>query len=216
MTEKTLGAILAVSTAEGSVKTITNATQASPVVLTCAAHGITPGSIIRATGFGGMTQLNDRAFVATNTASPLPSGSFQLKGVNGTGYSAFSSNGSVYVQTMANIGYVDSIGPGFNGQTPEIDVTHLRSVGREYLGGLLEPGEVPFSFWDQSDTGQTRLKVLQESQAVVAFSITLLTSGRVAAFLGYVKQLGFDTMGVDNAFKGTGVIKVTNRWADFA
>lgn len=212
MTERALGAILAVSTAEAAADNITAATAASPVQLTAASHGISNGTIIRVTGAGGMTQINDRAFVASAVAT----NTLELKGVNGSGYTTYTSGGTIVAQTMTNIGKVFTIGPGFNGQTPEIDTSHLRSVVREYLGALPESGEIAFGFYDESDTGQTRVKLLQESGAVVAWSITLATTGRIGAFLGYVKQCGFDELGVDTAVKGAAIIKVTNRWADFA
>lgn len=211
MATKAQQAIVSVSTAEAAADTISGATAASPVVVTATAHGISNGAIARITGVGGMTQLNDRAFVidsvATNTAN--------LKGVDGSAYSAYTSGGSLIAQTMTPIGYVKSIGPGFNGQSPEIDTTHLRSTGKEYELGLADFGEMPFSLIDVTDAGQTRLRALHESAAKVAFSITL-PDGRVAAFMAMVKELGFDTLSSDTIVMTNGVLRVSGYPARFA
>lgn len=72
-------------------KTITAATQANPVVITSAGHGYNNGDQIYISGVVGMTQLNRAAYysVANVTAN-----TFELQGVNGTGYAAYSSGGS--------------------------------------------------------------------------------------------------------------------------
>lgn len=210
--EKVQGAILAVSSAEAAADTVISATQASPIVLGATSHGIVAGKIVRVTGVGGMTEINDRAFVVGTVATST----LELKGINGTGYTAFTSGGSIFEQTMLDIGYLDKVGPGFNGSSTEIPTTHLRSRAMEFQGGLPDFGEMPFSFLDTAgDTGQLRLQVLHETQAVVAWSITL-PSGRKAAFLGFVKQLGFEEIAPDAVLRGSGIIRVSNYPARFA
>ena len=69
---------------------ITGATQANPCVITSNGHGLVNGDIVHLNGFsGGMTDLNDLQFeVAGKTTN-----TFQLSGINSTGYSAYSSGG---------------------------------------------------------------------------------------------------------------------------
>jgi hypothetical protein len=70
---------------------ITGATQNNPVVVTAVAHGFSNGDEVEIVGVGGMTQLNGRRFtVANQTAN-----TFELSGINGTGYSAYTSGGTV-------------------------------------------------------------------------------------------------------------------------
>lgn len=72
-----------------ATKSITAAGQTNPVTLTIASHGYSSGDKLLIASVGGMTQINDRIFeitvVDTNTIS--------LNGVNGTGFSAYTSGG---------------------------------------------------------------------------------------------------------------------------
>lgn len=50
----------------GNQRTITAATRARPVVITSSGHGFVNGDVVWITGVGGMTQLNNKAYVVTN------------------------------------------------------------------------------------------------------------------------------------------------------
>ncbi len=83
--------ITAATWKNGAVKAITGATRANPVVITSNGHGYGNGDFIRITGVVGMTQLNNKIFtVANKTAN-----TFQLSGVNGSGYGNYASGGSI-------------------------------------------------------------------------------------------------------------------------
>jgi len=71
-------------------KTITAATQASPVQITAATHGFETGDIIMITGAGGMTQLNDKMYRITVTDADV----FTLDGCDGTAFAAFTTGGT--------------------------------------------------------------------------------------------------------------------------
>lgn len=73
-----------------SVKNITGATAANPVVITSNAHGFTNGQTIIVSGVIGMTELNNRRFIVAGAAA----NTFQLTGVNGTTYDAYISGGT--------------------------------------------------------------------------------------------------------------------------
>lgn len=72
-------------------KTITGATQTNPCVLTVVGHGRTTGDIVVVTGVGGMTQLNDKLFTVTVVDADRVS----LDGVDATGYTAYTSGGTI-------------------------------------------------------------------------------------------------------------------------
>lgn len=72
-------------------KNITAATKANPAVITAAAHGFANGEIVRITGVSGMTQLNNNVYTVANATA----NTFQLQGVNSTGYNSYTGNGSV-------------------------------------------------------------------------------------------------------------------------
>ncbi len=76
---------------------ITGITQASPgVVTTGSAHGLGNGNIGLITGVGGMTQMNNRLFRAANvTGTTFELDEVDYTPVNTTGYSAFTSGGTV-------------------------------------------------------------------------------------------------------------------------
>jgi len=71
---------------------ITGATAANPVVITTSAtHTISSGDAVYVEGVGGMTQINQLRFTAANAANTT----FELSGINGTAYTAYTSGGSV-------------------------------------------------------------------------------------------------------------------------
>ena len=80
-------------TSIATAKAITGATQASPVVLTVTGHGIATGTQVYVSGVAGMTQLNTRIFKAT----VVDADRISLDGVDGTGFAAYTSGGSVAV-----------------------------------------------------------------------------------------------------------------------
>lgn len=82
-------------------KVVTGATQANPVVLTAAAHGYANGDRIRTASIGGMTQIENLEFVVQGATTDT----FQLwsltdngatsAAIDGTGYTAYTSGGTV-------------------------------------------------------------------------------------------------------------------------
>jgi len=69
---------------------ITGATQANPVVITAGSHGYSNGDQVFIDGVVGMTELNGRWFTVANKTG----NTFELTGVNGSTYTAYSSGGS--------------------------------------------------------------------------------------------------------------------------
>jgi hypothetical protein len=79
-----------------SPKTITGATKANPVVITCVAHGFSNGDVVSILDVEGMTELNGRKFIVSNKTADT----FELKdedgvNVNGTGYGTYTGGGKV-------------------------------------------------------------------------------------------------------------------------
>lgn len=77
-------------TCVASAKTIIGASQANPVAITATSHGFSSGDAVQITGVVGMTQLNDKLYRITVTGPDT----FTLDGVNGTGFTAWSSGGT--------------------------------------------------------------------------------------------------------------------------
>lgn len=78
-------------TCVASSKSITLATQANPVALTVAGHGLATGAVAMITSVGGMTQLNDKLF----TVTVVDANTVTLDGVDGTAFTAYTSGGSL-------------------------------------------------------------------------------------------------------------------------
>ena len=71
-------------------KTITGATAANPVVITSAGHGFSNGDKISISKVVGMVELNvETAFTIANKAT----NTFELSGVDGSSYTAYTSGG---------------------------------------------------------------------------------------------------------------------------
>lgn len=69
---------------------ITGITQANPAVVTVAGHGYSNGDDVWINDVVGMTELNGRRFTIANVTT----NTFELSGVNSTGYTAYSSGGT--------------------------------------------------------------------------------------------------------------------------
>jgi len=155
----TIGATLA----GGEQKTITNATQASPVVVTTStAHGLIDGQRVTITDVVGMTQLNGNTYYAdvlTSNTFALYTDAGISSAVNGTGFTAYASGGNTQglneFSTLNLEALTTSVKPADDAQKVLGDATHkwkevhiaetLASAGNEdnglYLGTAHVKGE---------------------------------------------------------------------------
>lgn len=78
--------------------TITGATQANPCVITQTAHGRSTGDRIVIAGVAGMTALNNKEYKIT----VINANTYSLDGINSTGYGAYTSGGTVYIDPSAD------------------------------------------------------------------------------------------------------------------
>jgi hypothetical protein len=207
MAQKTQGAIAAVGTATAATKVITGITAANPPVVSSTAHGYANGDLVFIDSVAGMTQVNKRLFVVANQAA----NTFELKGIDGSAYSAYTSGGTAAKKTMTTIGECKAFGPGLDGEAAELETTNLQSVSKEFLLGLSDSGNIAYQIYipTSADAGQSRLKALRESGTLEAFSVTM-PSGQVLALMGLVKSLGISEIGVDGVVLASGSIRVSN------
>lgn len=73
-----------------ATQTITGATQANPVVVTINSHPYVNGDQVYISDVGGMTELNGKFYTVANKAT----NTFELSGVDGTGYTAYDTGGT--------------------------------------------------------------------------------------------------------------------------
>ena len=213
MAQKTMGSIVRVGTATAATKAITGITAASPPVVTATAHGYSDGDIVLIAGVVGMTQVNNRAFVVSASTT----NTFELKGVDATGYTAYASGGTAAKKTMTAIGEVVSVPSLFDGEANDIDVTHLGSSAEEQLQGIPRFGGCSLQVLCPSpnDTGQTRMRKLKSDQSSEAFTVTL-PSGQVSAFMAFVKSFVMGEIGIDGAVRATASLRHASEPAFFA
>lgn len=100
--------------------TITGATQADPVVITSASHGLADEDLVTITGVVGMTEINNRQF----TVNVLTANTFELVGEDGTGHSAYSSAG----QWKANYGNGDLVVSLKNGEGKTLENAYAEDL----------------------------------------------------------------------------------------
>ena len=86
---------------------ITGATAAAPVVITSTSHGRTTGDRIKITGVVGTVELNDQYY----TLTVIDADSFSLDQVNGTGFTAYTSDGTWTLQGTAPSAPTRVVGP---------------------------------------------------------------------------------------------------------
>ena len=103
-----------------ATKSITGATAANPVVITATSHGYSNGDRVYITGVTGMTEINNREFTVANVTTDT----FELSGVDGSGFSAFVSGGTVGKIVEVTTTYsVDDI----------FEINHVQSADVIYL-----------------------------------------------------------------------------------
>lgn len=213
MAQKTQGTLLAIATATAATKTITGITSASPPVVSSTSHGYTAGQIVYIDAVVGMTQVNKRAFVVANPAT----NTFELKGIDGSGYTAYVSGGTAALKTMTNVGEIAAINSLFDGESNEIEVTNLASTAEEFLLGIQRFGSNSMTVYCPSpnDTGQTRLRALKALQSAETISITL-PSGQIAVSMVLIKSFQISEIGPDQVVKATVGMRNASEPAFFA
>jgi len=117
-------------TATNVAKAISGATQTNPVQLTVAGHGLSTGQIVTVLPPVGMTQIADRVFKVT----VVDADHITLDGVDGTGFSAYVSGGSVNLTSYYLLKPAADVTQIGGGETLATD--HWGAAG---LAALLEP-----------------------------------------------------------------------------
>lgn len=202
--------VVRVATASAAAKVISGATAANPVVITSTAHGLANGTVVYIDAVVGMVELNGRAFVIANQAT----NTFELKGVDGTLYTAYSSAGTATPKTMTEIANVKNVSL-FEGTTPEISTTNLRSRRQEYVVDIPDSGNGSLTIdVDVTDPGQARLRALRSLTTVESFTATD-RNGKAAAFVAFVQSFPVNA-GVGQSVGGQVALRITGEEAWFA
>lgn len=110
--------------------TITNATQADPVVITAASHGLSTDDYVDISDIVGMTDLNGNQYQITR----IDANSFSLNNIDGTGFDAYESGGYARkaVTDISGLGHLE-------GKDVSVLANGIKCEGHSVSGGALSP-----------------------------------------------------------------------------
>ena len=99
---------------------------------------------------------------------------------------------------------------GFDGSAQEIDVTHLKSTGKEWLMGLQDFGQITLDCNHlPADAGQVLMRAAKASRAIQDFKLTFTDASTTeATFQGYVLSNTISA-GVDDKISGSFTIRIS-------
>lgn len=161
-----------------TAKTVTAVTLASPGVATSTAHAMANDTVGYFANVTGMVQLEDQACRVKNQAT----NTFELQGLNTTGYSAFTAGSFIPVATWQTLGEATSYSIG-GGASEKLDVTTLLDIVRKEEAGLLPVSNVSLNVvaQDTPSAAQLLLESAIQTQGKVIVRITL-GNGAVRVF----------------------------------
>lgn len=200
--------VLTAFDADSPSHAITGITKANPAVVTSAAHGLEDGDVVYITGVVGMTEVNAQAFIV----NVLNANTFELFGIDSTGYGTYTSGGLFDVGAFSNFCELTNYNRT-GGTSPEIEATSLCSTAREYELGLPDFGTTQLSFNFAPGTSiQGALHDLYISGGPTAIKIILPNSGGTMVQLGFVQQ-ETETTAVGGLWQATATLRNTgNRY----
>src|SRR5512139_1925702 len=113
---------------------IGSVTQSNPCVVGAAGHGLITGNKVRITGAQGMTELNIAGYDTAYTVNVLSPSSFELVGVNSTGFNEYTGGGIAarventftgltHLNAKTIIALAGDSGITYTGQVPDGSVT---------------------------------------------------------------------------------------------
>ena len=179
--------------------TVTAVSLASPGVATASSHGLANDTVGYFYDVVGMAQLEKQACRVKNQAT----NTFELQGLNTTGYSAYTSGKFKPVATWATLAEATSYSIG-GGASDKLDVTTLLDIVRKEEQGLLPTQNVSMNVIAQ-DTPSAAMLLLEsavQTQGLVVVRVTL-GNGAVRIFTGEPSTPGED---VNVGAVGTGAI----------
>jgi hypothetical protein len=181
------GVRVEISKTEGSAKTVTAVTKASPGVATSTSHGLTDGTVGYMSGVTGMVQLDGQAARVDNSAT----NAFDLEALDTTNYATFTGGSFVPITAWSTISNSTSFSVG-GGDGEKLDATTLLDVIKKEENGLLAAETITINVLADPQleaTGLVRACALNSGYAV--FRVTLADGSQIV-FRGQPSIPGFD------------------------
>lgn len=206
------GSKIAISTGFDTTSTdpVTAITKANPAVVTEVGHGRASGDVVQLTGIVGMTDLNN----TVNTIKVLTADTYQLLGVDSTGYNAYVSGGEANGAIFSNFCELTAYNRS-GGSSPEIDATTICSEAAEFELGLPDSGttQLDYNFVPLSSI-QAAMTLADKTKDRVAIKITLPGNGGFMVQSGFVQQTS-EQAGNGTLWTGSTTIRNTGLRYDF-
>ncbi|ARK56307.1 phage tail protein [Burkholderia pseudomallei] len=197
----TQGSILQVATGSGGPLTITALADGDPTILTSAAHGLMLGDVVTISGSTAPPGLNATFPILAKTTN-----TFAIN-LDTTGAAAMAGSPIATPVAWTAIKNFKTV-KGFDGKVAKLDATNLASTAKEWVPGLLDPGQFTFDVdVDMADPGQIALRNNLYSAAVVPFKLTL-PNGHTATFNAFVETFPWDG-GVDKLLSANVNLMIT-------
>ena len=191
--------------ATGTSRAISAITAANPpVVTTSVAHGYADGDVIQFdNAVGGMTQIRNAVAVVVVTSSTT----FEARGIDASGYSAFTTGGNV-APAQLKLGNWKTWS-GFDGQASDLDATDLDSTAMEYRMGLQDNGQLTLGLQiNDTDDGQQALRGSLASAGPTSKVVITFKNGKTRTFQAYCKQFS-EQGGVNQIIEGSAVLRIS-------
>jgi hypothetical protein len=201
------GTTLQVSTGTGGAKTITAIALGFPTILTAAAHGFNNGDVAALAALTGADAalLNGLSLPVKNKTTNT-----WAVDIDTTGKTITVGAGTATPVTYTQVKNMKTVG-GLDGSSAEIDVTNLDSVAKEFQVGLPDSGGLSVEFdEDDTDAGQTALRLAYQTRLLKSFKLTL-SNGKVFSFSAYVKKLATN-LAVDGIVKMSCDLRITGAY----
>lgn len=203
------GSVFSIGTGSGGAKTITAVAVGFPTIFTSAAHGFVNGDNVAFnagfTGANAATLNSLTNLVVTNKTT----NTFAID-IDTTGLTITAGTATATPTTFTQVNNVRDYS-GFDGSASEIDRTNLSSTAKEFILGLVDPGQFTLNIdTDNNDAGQAALRAKQQSGALTNFKLVLpgAVSNLTYTFTGFVKK--FSTAGgVDQKVAGSADIRIS-------
>ena len=189
-------------------KTISGLTAASPGVVTATSHGYSNGDHVWINSVAGMTEVNGRRFTVANVTT----NTFELSGVNTSGYTAYSSGGTAEKVYEISTSYTTA---------QVFDLKFTQSADTMYI---VHPSHEPTKLTRTAHTSWTIAEVdfqigpfldTNTTATTLTTSATTVGTGRTltaSAITGINGGTGFQTTDVGRLVKlGDGWGKITAR-----
>lgn len=202
------GSTFAVQTGFGTGKNVTAITLADPAVVSAAAHGFVLGTVVQLNDIFSPTQLDGGVYAVDNPTT----GTFELAGVDSTGYDAFAtespSNAQAVPITFSQ--FCELTGMNQQGGTADqIDATTICSTVKEFEQGLSDSGTLQLDYnFAPLENVQTAIRAAEISGDQLAFKVTLPNSGGIIIVIGSVTTSSF-TAATSGLWKGSASIKLS-------